>query len=286
MIMQTILVTGATGRVGSRFVPRLLQREYTVRLLVRRAEQAEAFRKLGAEVIVGDLSQKDCLASAVAGVQTVVHLAAYFRGTDQERIRTTNEEGALSLANAALSAGVERFVFTSTNTVYGPGHSRPAREDDPLRPAITYPQTKVAAEQALLELYRTRGLGVRILRLAFVYGEGDPHVTDFLPVVGQQLQWHPAKRLHMVHHADVSQALLRALATPGIDGQIYNVADDAPISLAELRRLNGLPEGASDAVASINDPWEMIVDTLRIRDQLGFRPIYPSYYAARDAGAL
>jgi nucleoside-diphosphate-sugar epimerase len=286
MIMKTILVTGATGRVGSRFVPRLLQREHTVRLLVRRAEQAEAFRKLGAEVIVGDLSQEDRLASAVAGVQTVVHLAAYFRGTDQERIRTTNEEGALSLANAALSAGVERFVFTSTNTIYGPGHSRPAREDDPLRPTITYPQTKVAAEQALLELYRTRGLGVRILRLAFVYGEGDPHVTDFLPVVGQQLQWHPAKRLHMVHHADVSQALLRAVATAGIDGQIYNVADDAPMSLAELRRLNGLEDAANDAVASFNDPWEMIVDTLRIRDELGFRPIYPSYYAARDAGAL
>ncbi len=88
--MKTILVTGATGKVGSHFVPRLLQHEQNVRLLVRRAEQAEAFRKLGAEVIVGDLSQEDRLASAVAGVQTVVHLAAFFRGTDQERIRTTN----------------------------------------------------------------------------------------------------------------------------------------------------------------------------------------------------
>ena len=51
--MKTVLVTGATGRVGSRFVPRLLQRENTVRILVR---QAEPFRKLSAEVIVGDLS--------------------------------------------------------------------------------------------------------------------------------------------------------------------------------------------------------------------------------------
>jgi nucleoside-diphosphate-sugar epimerase len=90
----------------------------------------------------------------------------------------------------------------------------------------------------------------------------------------------------MVHHADVSQALLRAIATPGIDGQIYNVADDAPMSLAELRRLNGLPEDASNADASFQNPWELILDTLRIRDELGFRPIYPSYYAARDAGTL
>jgi nucleoside-diphosphate-sugar epimerase len=56
--MKTVLVTGATGRVGSRFVPRLLQRENTVRILVRQAEQAEPFRKLGAEVIVGDLSAR------------------------------------------------------------------------------------------------------------------------------------------------------------------------------------------------------------------------------------
>ena len=90
----------------------------------------------------------------------------------------------------------------------------------------------------------------------------------------------------MVHHADVSQALLRAVTTAGIDGQIYNVADDAPVSLAELRRLNGLSDDASDADTSFKNPWELILDTLRIRDELGFRPIYPSYYAARDAGAL
>jgi nucleoside-diphosphate-sugar epimerase len=283
MIMQTMLVTGATGKVGSHFVPRLLQRQQNVRLLVRRAEQAEAFHTLGAETVVGDLSQPERLASAVAGVQVVVHLAAFFRGIDQERIRTTNQEGALALANVSLAAGVERFVFTSTSNVYGPGLNRPGREDDPLHPTATYPQSKVAAEQALLELYRARGLGVRILRLGFVYGEGDPHVQESLPLLSE---WHPAKRLHMVHHADVSQALLRAGTLAGIDGQIYNVADDAPISLAELRRLHGLPEDASDAEASFKNPWELILDTLRIRDELGFRPIYPSYYAARDAGAL
>lgn len=281
--MKPILVTGATGRVGSRFVPRLLQRGQAVRLLVRRAEQAEAFRTLGAEVIEGDLSHPESLAHAVAGVQTVVHLAAFFRGVDQERTRATNEEGALALATASLAAGVERFVFTSTNLVYGPGCGRPAREDDRLQPRSTYPQTKVAAEQALLELSRTQGLGVRILRLAFVYGENDPHVAEFLP---RMRDWHPAKRLHLVHHADVSQALLRAVATPGIDGHIYNVADDAPISSAELLRLNGQKDQSQDGTSPLDNPWEMIVDTERLREELGFRPIYPSYYAARDAGTL
>jgi hypothetical protein len=77
-------------------------------------------------------------------------------------------------------------------------------------------------------------------------------VHESLPLLSQ---WHPAKRLHMVHHADVSQALRRALAAPGINGQIYNVADDAPMSLAELRRLNGLEDAASDADTSFKNPW-------------------------------
>jgi nucleoside-diphosphate-sugar epimerase len=278
-----ILVTGATGRVGSRFVPRLLQRENAVRILVRRAEQAESFRRLGAEVAIGDLGQPETVAQAVAGVDTVVHLAAFFRGANAEQAKAANEEGALMLARASIEAGVQRFVFTSTNLVYGPGRGRPAREEDEPQPAFVYPQTKVVAEAALQELHRAHGLGLRILRLAFVYGEGDPHVAEFLP---RLREWNLAKRLHMAHHADVSQALLRVLITPGIDGRVYNVADDAPISMAELLRLNNQPERSSDRASSEFDPWEMIVDTLRIRDELGFRPIYPSYYAARDAGAL
>jgi nucleoside-diphosphate-sugar epimerase len=278
-----ILVTGATGRVGRRFVPRLLQRGHTVRVFVRQSEQAETFRSLGAEAVVGNLNQPDTVVQALAGVEAVVHLAAFFRGANDELSRATNEEGTLALARACIEAGVQRFVFTSTNLVYGPGQGRPAREDDNLQARFTYPQTKVVAENALQELFRTQGLGLRILRLAFVYGEGDPHVAEFLP---RLREWHPAKRLHMVHHADVSQALLRAVTAPGIDGQVYNVADDAPISIAELQHLNGVSEGSSASALSTYDPWEMIVDTLRIRDELGFRPLYPSYYTARDAGVL
>jgi nucleoside-diphosphate-sugar epimerase len=124
---------------------------------------------------------------------------------------------------------------------------------------------------------------MRILRLAFVYGEGDPHIAE-LP---QLLKgWNPAKRLHMVHHAGAGQALLRATYTSGIDGRIYNIADDGPITAEELMRLSrqpDLPEGNSSLQY---DPWEMVVDTSRAREELGFRPIYPSFYSASDAGAL
>ena len=135
-----------------------------------------------------------------------------------------------------MKEDVPRFIFSSTGLVYGSGnHSRPHHEDDELKPATPYPQTKAAAEEALLRLHREQGLGLRILRLGIVYGERDPHITEFLPLMRN---WNPAQRFHMVHHAGVSQALMLAVSTLGVDGRIYNVADDAPISVAELFQLS------------------------------------------------
>ncbi len=176
-----------------------------------------------------------------------------------------------------------RFVFASTNLVYRPGYGRPAREDDSLQPTQAYPEGKATAERALLELHHTRRLGLRIMRLAFVYGEGDPHLTE---LVGQFRTWHPARRLHMVHHADVAQALMLALDTPEIDGRIYNVADDEPITSAEILRLLDEPNAQEAEPLPLDNPWEGIVDTSRIRNELGFRPRYPSLRTAREAGAL
>lgn len=278
-----VLITGATGRVGSRFAPRLLQREDAVRVLVRQAERAEGLRQHGAEVVVGDLLQPDTLAQAVAGVDAIVHLAAFFRGATAEEAHAVNLDGTLALAQAAIQAGVPRFVFASTNLVYGPGRGRPAREDDPPQPMHAYPESKVAAEQALLELHHSQGLGLRIMRLAFVYGEGDSHLAD---IVGWLRAWNPAKRLHMVHHADVAQALMLALDTPGIDGQIYNVADDEPVPAAELLHFLNEPVAQEAEVPALDDPWEGIVDTTRIKAELGFCPVYPSLQTAQEAGAL
>jgi nucleoside-diphosphate-sugar epimerase len=278
-----VLVTGATGKIGSRFAPRLLGREDTLRVLVRQAERAESLRQRGAEVTVGDLLQPDTLAQAVAGVEAVVHLAAFFRGATPEEAQAVNQDGTLALAQAALQAGVPRFVFVSTNLVYGPGRGRPAREDDAPQPTQAYPESKAAAEGALLQLHRTQGLGLRIMRLAFVYGEGDPHLAE---IVGWLRAWNPAKRLHMIHHADVAQALMLALDTPGFDGRIYNVADDEPVTSAEILRFLNEPVAQEAEAPPLDDPWEGIVDTARIRNELGFRPRYPSFQAARAAGAL
>ena len=281
---MTILVTGATGRVGSRFVPRLLQQAEPVRILARDPVRAESLGGLGAEVVIGDLRDTSTLDNALKGIDAVVHLGAAFRGVSDEEAVTINHTATVELAKSALRAGVTRFVYASTTLVYGTGHDRPALEaDEPAPPGRAYPTSKAAAEKALLRLHQAEGLPLRIARLAFVYGEGDPHLAESLLWARD---WPLHKRLHLVHHADVGQALLRAVRANGVDGEIFNVADDAPVTALELLNLNGEPIAEEAASRTLDDPWEGIADTSKIRRELGFRPVYPTVYTAKDAGAF
>lgn len=281
-----ILVTGATGKVGSRFVPYLLKHGHYVRILVRNAERAFTLKEQGAEVVLGDLLDNDNLTEAIRGVDAVVHIAAQFRGGITEEVaRAVNLDATIKLAKAALDAGVTRFVFTSTGNVYNNAEvNRPCREDDVLTATAVYPKTKMDAEEALLKLHREQGLDIRIMRLGFVYGDRDPHIEEILPYMSK---WNPSKALSVVHHEDVSQALLLAASTPSIGGCIYNVADDNPITVGEFYKLQGEPEQVppNGGWPSFNQ-WDMILDTARIKSKLNFNTKYPSLYIARDMGAL
>lgn len=284
------LVTGATGRVGSRLVPRLLQWRRPgdeVRVLVRDAERGEPFARRGAQVVTGDLRDEGDVRKALAGADAVLHLAAVFRGDAGDGAWAVNRDATLALARLAAGSGAVRFVHVGTNLVYGPGRGRPSHEDDEPQPGGSipgaYPQSKAEAERGLLELHGTVGLDVRIGRLAFVYGDGDPHLAESLRWA---VSWAAHQRLHMVHHADVAQGLLRLLRTPGIGGRVYNIADDAPVTAVELHWLNGLEPPADMAERALPDPWGGVMSTVRVRDELGFRPQYPSVWTARDAGVL
>ncbi|MFJ6566318.1 NAD-dependent epimerase/dehydratase family protein [Streptomyces sp. NPDC091292] len=282
------LVTGTTGQVGRRLVPRLLARAAEtgdrVRVLVRDAERAAPFAALGAEVTVGDLRDETVLGKALAGTDAVVNVAAAFRGVPDEEAWAVNRDAALELGRAAVTSGVRRFVQVSTNLVYGTGRGRPLTEDDPVVPGGpmwgAYPESKAEAERGLLAL---DGLDVRIGRLAFVYGDGDPHLAQSLRWASE---WPAAQRLQLVHHADVAQGLTRLLYAPGATGRIYNIADHAPVTAVELHQINGVevPAGMNDRETP--DPWHGIVSIARIRHELGYRPLLPSVWCAVDGGVL
>ncbi len=278
-----ILVTGATGRVGSRLVPRLLQRGDHVRVLARDPDSAAALYAQGAHIVRGDLTDADSLAQAVTEMDAIVHLAAFFRGATPEQAQAVNCDGAIAMARAALAAKVGRFLFTSTNLVYGPGHGGRFQEQEPSKPTSPYPKSKAAAEKALRAMHETQGLGLRILRLAFVYGDGDPHLTEGMRWFRS---WNPGQQMHLVHHADVAQAVLLTLAAPQIDGQVYNVADDVPVAAGDILHLLG-EDPAPDATSRPIDPaFQQLVDTSKIRRDLAFRPQYPALRDAVAAGAL
>jgi len=284
-----ILVTGATGQVGRRFVPRLVQWAAgdTVRVLVRDEARGVPFARLGAEVSVGELREPADVRKAVAGVDAVVNVAAAFRGVPDEEAWAVNRDAALDLGRAAREAGAERFVQVSTTLVYGAGHGRPAVEDDEPLPGSSmwgaYPASKREAETGLLALHREGGLDVRVGRLAYVYGEGDPHLAQSMRWASG---WAAHQRLHLVHHADVALGLLRLLRSAEASGRAYNIADDAPVTAVELHWLTGTELPPAMASRPLADPWEGIASTTRIRDELSFRPLHPSVWTARDAGAL
>lgn len=269
---MTILITGATGLVGERLTPRLMEAGYSCRLLLRPGKPCPE----GATAVRGDILDPPTLAAAVRGVSAILHLAAVFRTPDTDLIWKSNLEGTRNLIAAAQADAPEaRFIMSSTSHVYNIDNPHPGREADPVDPKHAYPASKVAAEREL----RESGLTWSIVRLPFVYGDRDGHIEALPQHVGN---WHPAQRMSTIHHRDIATAV--KLALDGVfDGRVVNVADEAPMSIYELAGLldTELPS-KSEALAN---PWYLHVDSTLARS-LGFQPTVRTVYQAQQEGLM
>jgi nucleoside-diphosphate-sugar epimerase len=273
--MPSLLLTGATGLVGSRLLPRLVDAGFACRALVRRDDVPMPD---GAVAVRGDTSDPESLRRAAEGVDAVVHLAALFRTDDEDAIWRANLDGTRNLLAAVEAvAPAARFVMTSTGNVYDPTTPRPSRETDGCSPTAAYPASKVAAE----ELVRASPLTSSILRLPFVYGEGDGHLESMAGLVAR-FGLHPAHTYSVAHHLDVAVAVRLAL-TGALDGRTMNVADDAPLTVLEMTELGGAPiEGSAEP---LTNPWAGRMDTA-LAHELGFRPTVPTAREAARRGLL
>lgn len=179
-----VLVTGATGFVGTALVDRLVGvGRFDVRTAVRRKVS-----KLPAEVgsvVVGDLTPDTAWQQALVGVETIVHLAArvhVMRDTAADPLaefRWVNTRGTLNLARQAAAAGVRRFVFLSSVKVNGEGTLTPSpfpgggyKASDPPAPQDAYSISKYEAEVGLQEIAAETGMEAVIVRSPLVYGPG------------------------------------------------------------------------------------------------------------------
>ncbi|CAN7648558.1 NAD(P)-dependent oxidoreductase [Phenylobacterium sp. LjRoot219] len=271
---MTILVTGATGQVGERLLPRLAQAGADCRALVRPGKQVPA----GVTGVEGDLLDPSSLAQAVDGVSAVVHLAAVFRTQDAGLIWKSNLEGTRNLIGAVRArAPHARLIMTSTAHVYNKSSLHPGRETDVVEPDLAYPASKVAAEKKL----RESGLNWTILRFPLVYGDGDGHL-EMLPKHLEAFAFHPAQRISTIHHRDVATAVNLAL-TGAFDGRVVNISDEAPTTIYELVQLVG--ETMESSSEPMSNPWHLHVDASLSRS-LGFHPAVRTVHQAAQEGLL
>lgn len=271
---MTILVTGGTGLIGSRLLKRLVEAGIDCRALVRTGKELPA----GVTAVEGDILSPDSLAAAVDGVSAIIHLAALFRTTDEAQIWKVNLEGTRNLIAAVKEHAPDaRFLMASTSNVYSPDISHPGREDDVVTPTLAYPASKIEAENEL----RNSGLNWSVLRFPFVYGDKDGHLES-APELLAGMKWHPARKLSVIHHADIATAVELAL-TGVMDGRIVNIADEAPLTIYEIAQIVGYTYESS--AEPLTNPWVGHMDVTLARS-LGFQPKVSTVYQAIREGKL
>jgi dihydroflavonol-4-reductase len=180
---ELMLVTGATGFVGSAVVRTLLDAGQRVRALVRRTSRLDNLRGLEVETVVGDLCAPETLAAAVHGCRGVFHVAADYRMwvPHPSEIFATNVRGSRNLLLAAARAGVQRIVYTSSVATLGTNKDgSPADEETPVayKDMIgDYKRSKFLAERKVRALAKTRNLDVVIVNPAAPVGPRDIRPT-------------------------------------------------------------------------------------------------------------
>lgn len=246
-----VVVLGGTGFIGRRVVAGLLAKGLPVSAVVRRAHSlpsviADPARDGRLRLLSGRLEDREALAAAFRGAKTVIHLATG-GGDTWDKIERSMINGSVAAAEAALDAGVERFVYVSSIAALyaGPDCGADVLEDsietDPQPEGRElYSRGKMEAERRLLALHRERGLPLVIVRPGVVLGEGTPLQHSGLGLwvrdnhcVGWGLGEHP---LPVVDVDDVGDALVRLTLHEGrdLDGKALNLCARAQLSAREI----------------------------------------------------
>ena len=239
----TVLVTGASGFVGSAVARRLREAGFAVRALVRPRSPTTHLAELGLDFVTGDLRDPGSLRDALAGVRYLFHVAADYRmwARNPQEMIDTNVAGTRALMQEAMRAGVERVVYTSSvATLAARTDGVSADESMPLeeqRAIGTYKRSKVAAERAVEELI-AQGLPAVIVNPSTPIGPRDVKPTPTGRIIVEAASGRmPAfvdTGLNMVHVDDVAEGHLAAFER-GRVGERY-VLGGQNASLAEILR--------------------------------------------------
>ena len=237
-----ILITGATGFVGSAVARKLIDRGARVRALVRPYGDRRNIDGLGLELAEGDLIDPTTFAAALEGCRALFHLAADYRlwTPDPAALYAANLDGSRALIEAALAAGVERIVYTSSVATLGIRRDRtPADEDTPVTENDMigdYKRSKFLAEQAVRRLIEERAAPVVIVNPAAPVGPRDIKPTPtgrmIVEAAAGRMPAYVDTGLNLVHVDDVAEGHLLAFER-GVIGERYILGGE-DLSLAEI----------------------------------------------------
>ena len=247
------LVTGAAGYVASEVVRQLVARGHRVRGLVRRENQLQQVRDMGAEPVLGDIRDREALDRAMDGVDGVFHIAAMFREADQpdSAYVEANVDGVRNVLEAAASAGVKRVVHCSTGGVHGHIADPPADESAPFNPGDVYQHTKLDGERLALDFFRQGGVRGVVIRPAMIYGPGDTRTRKLFSMISKGRFFYVGRGDNLVHFIDVrdlARAFLLAMEREETNAEVYLIAGKRTMSLREFCEITAKDLG-------VKPPW-------------------------------
>ncbi|MFP6701496.1 MAG: NAD-dependent epimerase/dehydratase family protein [Planctomycetaceae bacterium] len=249
-----VLVTGATGMVGSHVAERTVGMGIATRVVVRRPDAAAWLVDLGVEVVEGDMTDGESLSRALEGVTVVVHCAAKVGDWGPvEDYREVNVGGLETLIDAACATGLlKRFVHISSLGVYeARDHHGTDETEPPCRTGIDgYTLTKVESEDLAVSRFDSDTFPLVVLRPGFVYGSRDRNV---LPRLVESLESGKFKflgsgeqLLNNIYISNLVDAVFLAIDRDDVLGKIFNLTDERLVSRREfmttIAREAGLPE--------------------------------------------
>lgn len=292
--MSTYLVTGGAGFIGSHLVEELLRRGESVRIADNFSSGLRSNVPAGVEVFDGDVADQSLVARAVAGCDYVLHEAAIpsvpRSVADPIGTNRTNVEGTLCVLAAARDAGVKRVVFAGSSSIYGNTAVLPKREDMRPSPMTPYALQKLVGEQYCQMFSELYGLETVTTRYFNVFGPrqqpGSPYsgvISLFIDALASgkrpTIYGDGRQTRDFTYVGDVVRGVLAAAVTPGISGEVFNVAVGGRISLLELvRTLQLLLKSDLEPIfheAREGDVRDSQADVAKARQRMGFDPQTP-----------